>query len=146
MEGGVPVRPTFRLHDSSTHRERFFFSLPMLVPILVPDSSTEHAAPLNGEVASKSLGTDMPISIAAASLLLLPCLLDGMGMGIDDEDNCVLKFGVLVLLLDDDVEEEDEEEEFDVVLLEEDDVEGAAGIAKSALFDDVAICSPMLSS
>jgi hypothetical protein len=73
----------------------------MLVPIDEPDSSTEHAAFI-GDVANKSLGTDMPMSMAdeAAALLLIDWDLDGMGMGIDDDDdNCVLKTGVLLLLL-----------------------------------------------
>ena len=128
----LPVNPTFRLHDSKTHLDLFFFSEPMLVPIDVPDSSTD-AAP-NGDVARRSLGTDMPMSMAdAASFLLTDCDLLGMGMGIEEEvalelDICVLKIGLEVDVGDTKPDDDDVEDgEFSVF---------SAQLAN--------ICSPML--
>ena len=103
------------------------------MPIEVPDSSTE--ADAVGDVANKSLGTDMPMSMAdeaaaAAAddddslLLWIDCDRDGMGMGID-----ALVFEIWV------------EEEFDDVDVEE--------VLLLLLLDSVScvidiICSPML--
>jgi hypothetical protein len=49
------------------------------VPIEVPDESSTDAA--IGDVATKSLGTDMPMSTSCACLD--DCALDGIGMGTD---------------------------------------------------------------
>ena len=105
------------------------------MPIEVPDSSTE--ADAVGDVANKSLGTDMPMSMAdeaaaaaADSLLLwIDCDRDGMGMGID-----ALVFEIWV------------EEEFDDVDVEEEEV---LLLLLLLLLDSVScvidiICSPML--
>jgi len=135
------------LHDSNTHLDRFFFSEPMLVPMEVPDSSTDVA--VDGDVASKSLGTDIPMSMAeAASFLFIDCDRDGMGMGIDalELDIWVFSIGVeeeeVVEFDDDDVDEGEEEEvllenEFACLLLL------SVSLSKLVAVIDI-ICSPML--
>ena len=85
-EACLPVRPTLRRHDSTTHRVRFFFSLPVLVPASELSPIEEAAPPGEVDVDNKdelirSAGTDMPIESVVS--LGLELLLAGMGIGTD---------------------------------------------------------------
>ena len=86
------MRPTFRRHDSTTHRVRFFFSLPVLVPARELSPIEEAAPPGEVDVDNKdelirSAGTDMPQVSMAVESLGLELLLDGIGIGTDDDDD-----------------------------------------------------------
>ena len=90
MREDLPVRPTFRRHDSTTHRVRFFFSLPVLVPASELSPMEEAAPPGEVDVDNKdelirSAGTDMPIGSVVVSFPL-ELFLAGMGIGTDDDD------------------------------------------------------------
>ena len=120
----------------------------LLVHMDVPDLSTDVA--VDGDVASKSLGTDIPMFLAeAASFLFIDCDRGGMVMGIGalELDIWVFSLGVVeeeevVEFDDDDVDEWEEEE----VLLE--NVVVCLLLLSDSLSKLVAvidiICSPML--
>jgi hypothetical protein len=121
----------------------------LLVHMDVPDLSTDVAVDV--DVASKSLGTDIPMFLAeAASFLFIDCDRGGMVMGIGalELDIWVFSIGVVeeeevvVEFDDDDVDEWEEEE----VLLE--NVVACLLLLSDSLSKLVAlidtICSPML--